>query len=475
MNILAAFIKQAQEHPNRPAIIDGRGNAISFGTLLKRSEAVAAAWSEKGVVPGDRLLLAMGLGIDLYVALAAAWRIGAVIVFPEPAMGLKGLRHAARVTAPKAYLSSGFYRLLGLALPELRAVPLRLTPADRGSDASVAVEDVSPDQHALISFTSGSTGEPKAIARSHAFLEAQNAAVASLLRPKTRREIDLVAFPVFVVANLALGLTSVLPNWNVRRHDTADAEALANHIARHGVTRALIPPSICERLLAARHTPSLSAIFTGGGPVFPSLMTRMRQGLPEADIVAVYGSTEAEPIAHLDLRDITPDDWTTMSAGGGLLTGLPVPEVSVKLIDSEIAVTGGHVNKGYLDPRQNAGNKVTIDGVVWHRTGDAGRFDDKGRLWLLGRHDARIGQLYPFPVEVSALSWPGVRRTALTSLDGRAILAIEGDQAWSNTWQQQATALGDIAVVPMPTIPLDHRHRSKVDYARLRHELNRLR
>lgn len=470
MNLIAAFVSEAARRAQQTAIIDGKGRAIAFGELSSRSACLAATWRSQGIGAGDRLLLAMGIGIELYIALAAAWRIGAVVVFPEPALGLKGLRHAARVTQPKAFLSSGFYRLLGWTVPELRALPHRLTPR-HGSTEDVAIADIGPQHPALISFTSGSTGLPKAIVRSHGFLAAQNGRVADLLRPAREGEIDLVAFPVFVVANLGLGVTSVLPNWNVRRHDAADARAIAAHMARHGVTRMLVPPSICERLAALAPMPALHAVFTGGGPVFPHLMKQLAAKLPEAEIVAVYGSTEAEPIAHLDVRDIGPDDWAAMETGAGLLAGMPIAHIKLRLIDDEIVVTGDHVNKGYLDSSQDVSNKLAIDGEIWHRTGDAGRLDAQGRLWLLGRHAARIGTLYPFPVETAAMSWQGVRRAALVDAGGRAVLVIEGVAAHQAEWQRRARAIGDIDTIRIDAIPLDRRHRSKVDYAALKRAL----
>lgn len=471
MNLIAPFVSEAGRRTSQIAIVDGKGRKITYGDLIDRSAKLAGAWRSRGIVRGDRLLLAMGLGIDIYVALAAAWRIGAVVVFPEPAMGIKGLRHAARTTQPKAFLSSGLYRLLGGMLPELRALPLRLTPHDRG-DKPADIEKLDAGHPALISFTSGSTGLPKAIVRSHGFLAAQNVCVSDLLRPSRDAEVDLVAFPVFVVANLALGVTSVLPNWNMRRQDAAKPETIAAHIRRHGITRVLVPPSICARLAELDPLPPLSAIFTGGGPVFPKLMRRLRGKLPECDIVAVYGSTEAEPIAHLRVRDISDDDWHAMDAGRGLLAGTPISQIEVRLADDEILVAGDHVNKGYLEPQHNAANKLTIGGTTWHRTGDAGYLDAQGRLWLLGRHEARVGGHYPFPAEIAAMSWPGVRRAALTGQKGRAVLAIEGDRSCQAEWHARAGGLENIEVVWIDTIPLDRRHGSKVDYTALFQKLS---
>src|SRR5690606_26479444 len=94
----------------------------------------------------------------------------------------------------------------------------------------------------------------------------------------------------------------------------------------------------------------VQAIFTGGGPVFPNLLREAARFAPDAAIHAVYGSTEAEPIAHLRMDEIAEADWSAMASGGGLLAGKPIPEISVELRDHEIFVAGEHVNRGYLDP-----------------------------------------------------------------------------------------------------------------------------
>lgn len=64
---------------------------------------------------------------------------------------------------------------------------------------------------------------------------------------------------------------------------------------------------------------------------------------------------------------------------------------------------------------------------MWHRTGDAGRVDERGGLWLLGRLERRAGGWFPFQVEVAARAWRGVVQAALVNLDGRAYLVLAGD------------------------------------------------
>lgn len=466
MNVLAPFLDKAARWSARTAIVAPGGGRISFGALAERSARLAALWRGQGIGPGDRVLVAMPLGVALYAAIAALWRLGAVVVFPEPALGLAGLRHAARVARPRAFLGAGWMRALAL-VPEIWRVPIRLGAAG-GAAGGDFVDPAGADHPALISFTSGSTGLPKAILRSHGFLGAQNACVAELLRSDDPGQTDLVAFPVFVIANLGLGICSVLPDWKPGRPDRARAEGIAQLIAAHGITRALAPPAICEILAAGPPMHGLRTVLTGGGPVFPDVMAKLADRLATRDVVAVYGSTEAEPIAHQALEGISAADWTRMRGGGGLLAGRPIAGIRLDLIDDEIVVAGDHVVRGYLDPADDAGTKLRRDGAIWHRTGDAGRLDADGRLWLLGRRSARAGRLYPFMVETAARGWPGVRQAALIPASDPPMLAISGDATRRALWAARAAELGDLRIVAVAAIPLDRRHRSKVDYAALK-------
>jgi acyl-coenzyme A synthetase/AMP-(fatty) acid ligase len=468
MNLLLPFLGHAERWSGRAAIVEAGGRSASFGDIARRSAALAAGWRRAGIGPGDRVLVAMPLGIELYAAIAGLWRLGAAIVFPEPALGLGGLRHAAAITRPKAFLTAGWYGALRFVARELLRIPLHVGIAEgRGDGADCyAAGDAHP---ALISFTSGSTGAPKGIARSHGFLAAQNACIAGFLAPKRGGEIDLVAFPVFVVANLGLGVTSVLPNWRPSRGDSVRAENLVAWMRETRVTRLLAPPSLCEIIADAEAKLELAAVFTGGGPVFPDLLMKLSGLLPKAEIVSVYGSTEAEPIAYQALAGISAEDWTAMRGGTGLLAGAPVDAIRLELVDDEIVVTGPHVNKSYLDGRGDSENKTVIDGAIWHRTGDAGRLDARGRLWLLGRRDARAGAVYPFQVEAAARLWPGVRRVALVPGSAPPLLAVEGDPSNAPTWRHEAESMG-LRIREM-RIPLDRRHRAKVDYIELQRRI----
>lgn len=441
------------DYRDRTALIDGDGVSYRFAQVHGLAQTYAAGWHAKGVRPGDRVVIAMGIGVDLYASLAALWSLGATVVLPEPAMGLAGLRTAIRATQPKFFCAAGPYIWVRF-LPELWHIKL-LSPKHACSDTP-PIPMTDAEGIALISFTSGTTGTPKAIPRSHAFLMAQWKAIAPLLQSETT-EIDLVTFPVFVLINLAEGRTSVLPNWKMSKLGAVDPNALVDWITAHKCTRALLPPALCEKLIKADDTGTLHQIFTGGGPVFPDVIQDLQRINEHLSITTVYGSTEAEPIAHAH----------HIAQGYGLFAGKPVDAVRLRIVDTEIQVAGDHVNIGYLDPARDAETKVREDDTIWHRTGDAGYLDDQGRLWLLGRVGDQVitekGMQYPFAVETAARMWPGVSRVALTEVNQLPVLVVEGNADLMDIWHARAAKFGITDVRHILSIPLDRRHSSKVD------------
>lgn len=462
-DLLGKFADAVNRFPDRAAIVNANGQSVSFLDLQRRSRALAATWAGQGITRGDRVLLAMGISSDLYASLAALWSLGATVVLPEPAMGLAGLRHAVKTAKVKAFCATGGYAWLKVFVPDLWNVP-RLKMGGTEHVAQGWTPDL--DDIALISFTSGTTGAPKAIPRSHGFLLAQNDAVAPLL-DSAAHERDLVAFPVFALINLAAGRTSVLPNWKMSRLAELTPKALHNWITAQNVTRALLPPSLCEKLGQSGPIEGFHHIFTGGGPVFPDTLDQLKTALPETAVTCVYGSTEAEPIAHLDRAHIATADFDGMREGAGLLVGQPTETTQVQIVDDEILVAGDHVNQGYLDPSHDADNKIHDGAIIWHRTGDAGRFDDTGRLWLLGRMGSDIiidaKRVFPFSIEVAVRQWDGVTACALVAKNEVPVLAIAGDGGLVQDWQTQAAQMGIKRIQHLDNIPMDRRHASKVD------------
>ena len=146
----------------------------------------------------------------------------------------------------------------------------------------------------------------------------------------------------------------------------------------------------------------------------------------------------------------------------------------MQIAPAKSSFRGDHVLSGYLDGVGNSDTKIAVGDRVWHRTGDAGYFDSRGRLWLLGRCSAKVvddsGVLYPFAVECAASDVEGVRRSALVQHRGERVLVIETDRdvplrgrRCCDVWP----GLVSCEVIAVRRIPVDHRHNAKTDLAAL--------
>ncbi|MDQ3030738.1 MAG: AMP-binding protein, partial [Actinomycetota bacterium] len=471
MNITHVLTRQATERPGCVAIVDGvgrRARRVTFAELVAQSAAAAAMLRRDGLGPGDRVLILVPMSVDLYVALIAVFRLGAVATFLDPSAGLAHVTHCCRIAGPAALIGSVKVHLLRLVSPAIRRIRRRyaigwpVPGATRWSTASTGVDqagiaDVADDAAALLTFTSGSTGQPKAAVRSHGFLAAQHDALAQAIELRAG-EVDLATLPIFALANLASGVTTLIPKADLRRPRHVKGAPILRQAQAEQATRATASPAFFERLLDAGGTGDALAgftrVYTGGAPVFPGLLERLQRAMPAARVVAVYGSTEAEPIAHVAWDAISTEDAAAMFAGAGLLAGPPVPHVRLRILPNawgtpiepmteaafesmalpagdagEIVVQGDHVLRGYLHGSGDDQTKLRVGDVVWHRTGDAGYVDGRGRLWLLGRAEARIaddrGTIYPFAVECFASRIEGISRAALVQHHGRRVLVIQ--------------------------------------------------
>jgi len=517
MNIAKILQRQARQRPDEPAIIDvhrGRDRITTFADLEASAARGAALLKACGLMAGDTALVFLPMSVELYITLMALMRLGVTAMFLDPSAGREHVARCCAIRQPNALIASPKAHLLRLVIPALRRVPHRFVfgpylpgtvPWSRSDRLTpyLPIAECTTDTPALITFTSGSTGLPKAAVRSHGFLLEQHRVLKRALH-LSAGTVDLATLPVFVLANMASGVTSLIPNADLRRPGSIKAEPVLRQIERHRPASIVASPAFIERLCdscnaAGGTMAGFRYVYTGGAPVFPDQLDRFAAVFPGADVVAVYGSTEAEPIAHIARNELSDDDMSTMSSGAGLLAGRPVREIDMRIIEAhwgtplgsldkdgflarcletgkggEIVVSGDHVLKGYLSGVGDEETKFRVDDQLWHRTGDYGYCDDRGRLWLLGRAAAIIsdsrGILHPFTVECAARSLPGVLRAALLGRGGKRILFVQSRKGEHVNAEQVLSRLGWAQldeVRLLRRIPLDKRHNAKVDYTRL--------
>ncbi|GMR17121.1 MAG: fatty acid CoA ligase family protein [Gammaproteobacteria bacterium] len=522
MNVAQGFAGICRDSGDRAALISGLGRRrrrLSFAALERQVDAARQVLVRRGLQPGDRVLLAVPLSLETYIAMLAILKAGMVIMFIDPAHGIAAMARCLRAHPPAAIAGTRAVLLLRLLLPEMRKIctlllvgrgPAAICNGRESRQALPAVPRADSDA-ALLTFTSGSTGTPKGVLRSHGFLRSQ----MQVLGPVAGHgagDIELVAMPMFVLFNLAHGVTSVLPACSVKRPERARARVLHAQLCAEQASRIVASPALLERLAdyCSGQGPMLDhlrCISTGGGPVPPGLAERLAAIAPQATIRIVYGSTEAEPIAAIDSDQVSVADQRRMHDGRGLLVGKPVAGCDLRILSEaaewgpagsrkaqflarcvadnvagEIVVAGKHVLSGYADRSRDAGTKIDIDGRCWHRTGDAGYLDSRGRLWLLGRCAAAVsgtggagGMVFPFQVEYAVSAVRGIRRAALLPLHGAGVLVLEirRRRAAAGCVRAARRIAGDAVerILVVRRIPLDKRHGAKVDYAALRAQL----
>ncbi len=548
MNIAEILREKAIESGDKDAILECRkdrfqwfktkvsaNHSVSYYQLYEKTLSIAEQFRRQGLTKGDVVLVATSMSSELYAVLLATFQIGATAMFIDIAQGAQHLDRCLSIVKPKAIVASWKFCLATLLTEKTRAIPLKFQlsggslPGFRAlchglqvAEGATAVSAVlvSDNHPALITFTSGSTGLPKAIVRSHGFLLSQLRVLSSHMSSEDElNESELVTLPIFVLANLASGVTSIIPNANLKRPGSFDEQPVIDQLEKLLPSRITASPAFLDRLCAFAIAedlmfPTIKDVFTGGGPVFPKTIDAAAKVFPNANIQTVYGSTEAEPIALTSSRLLTLEDRTKMLNGAGLLVGKPIDEIKVKIIAQpidlefhggnsiskerweeltassqvagEILVSGAHVISGYLNGQGDEETKVKVENTIWHRTGDAGYIDRLGRLWLLGRHGNRVGdnaegQLFPFQVEAVAKAQPGVSAAALVELIvsgvSKRILVIECRSRRKG--RKIATELKGLLcwahlddVVVVRKIPMDRRHNSKVVYERLTKQLH---
>lgn len=526
LNIVALFDEQARAQPDAAALLDGRHcprqpvDTHSFADLQRLSLAWADRLARSGIGPGDRVLVALRVSPSLYGLLLALWRLGAVAVLPDPSAPKRLLDNLCERLQPAAFVGIPLAHLLRLRYASVRRIPrhfavdVRLPwtsrlPLKRG-DAPDRPAWVAPaNSPALITFTSGSTSQPKAACRTHGFLRAQYRTILDTLHLQAG-DVDATTLPIFVLANLAAGVSTLLPPGDIARPGAIDPVPVLQAMRACGVTRASGSPAFFRQLcegLTETASPELKHLHTGGAPVTPRMMLDYaRLMAPHCGVTAVYGSTEAEPIAELSAMELDDPALAGPEAGYGLPAGRPVAAVELRLLAvtdtpppfrlsatelaarcvepgeiGEITVSGAHVLDGYLDGVGDEQTKLEVDGVRWHRTGDAGYLDATGRLWLVGRVSAGVTvngeRLYPFQLEYPLCAHPGVAAAALLSHQGEPCLVIQ-PEADDTLDVEQLTSFLPRGWPPqglrlVKRIPLDRRHNAKIDYGALKALLNR--
>ncbi len=446
-------------YADRVAIIDG-DRSVSYRELLLWRNRIANALIAAGVQKGDRVGLLMPNCLEFIPVQQGVWAAGAVLVQMPTRAAADGFRsNLAQTDASVLVYHAKFEESVALirdSLPKLQTL-IRVGDADEAAvdaiDFTSAVDaapdmrsDIVIDEHdeAYVLFTSGSTGEPKGVVNSH-FTWSHYAIAAGLEIGDIRfGEVFAHGAPlthfsqIFVIPTFIRGGTNVmLPGLEV--------ETLLTNIERHRVTATAVVPTIIYLLLdhpalSRFDIASLNTVVYAGAPMSPE---RLRQALDKFGpiFIQTYAGTEQGYVSclrkheHLAGDDESQQDWISRLASAGR----PMFTVQVSIRDDDDnPLPVGEVGEicshqlgqmlGYLDPERNA---ETLRGG-WVHTGDIGRLDEDGYLYLVDRKKDMVVSggfnVFPRQVEDVLCTHPTVAQAAVIGVPhdkwGEAVLAV---------------------------------------------------
>ena len=537
LNIADRLRISAQAVPHQRAVVfpeardkAGRGawTHLTFRELDNEADAIARGLMEIGVRPGHRIVLMVRPSIEFIALTFGIFRTGAICTLIDPGMGKKSVLkcldevdpdgfvaippvHIVRKLMPWRYRNARFNVIVGPKSARLKCVSYRELLTS-GQSSTVPLPETSSTDSAAIIFTSGSTGPPKGVLYEHGMFDAQVDLIRQHYGPEPG-EIDLPGFPLFALFNLAMQITTVIPDMDPTRPAHVNPERILEAIRTQGVTQSYGSPALWNRVgrYCEEHQiqlPTLRRVLSAGAPVPIHVLKRMTKALsPAADIFTPYGATECLPVASIGGRAVLNETAALTAAGKGTCIGTIFDGMQVRIIqtsfetleDIRLAITlpagqiGEIIVKGPVATRQyfrrdaaTAGAKIKDADSFWHRMGDVGYFDDQGRLWFCGRKAhivfAAEGPMYSVCCEAIFNQHPAIYRSALVGVGIRGqqtpvIVAEPEEGQFPATTADRARLKDELLhlaqanpltsrirqILFHPSLPVDTRHNVKIN------------
>ncbi len=302
-NFHSLIAVSAQRAPNARAVRWPPATDLTFGQLAERVDAARQQLARQGVRPGHVCTLAIPVSASAVVALLALLAEGAVVLLPPAGLRLGQWNRIRKNCSVRTIVTEQHPSLKVRVLGLLFGIKLiRVDPFEKTATATVSAPHLVPEnQSALITFSSGSTGRPRPIYRSHGVLAHQHRALLHHF-PAQAGSTDFPLFPNVLLHNLAAGIGTVLPDIPDFRLEQLQPERIIAQLQSENVRTLTGNVFYFNRLLAYAEVQSMvfagvAAVGVGGSPVPERLLVRLQATFPAATIYVIYGSSEAEPIA----------------------------------------------------------------------------------------------------------------------------------------------------------------------------------
>ncbi len=437
-NNLASIL---DSHPDSATAILSRGVATTYGELRAKVASMRGALDGLGVGRGDRVALLCGNTLEFVVSYFACLGRGIVCVPLNPTAPAPELQRELAVVGARAVVvapsAAGAWSSVDRgALPNLAHViaatgdlPGALHFADLLAHSPAPVIDVDADHLAVMLFTSGTAGSPKAAMLSHGNLLANLDQLATV-RKLDGTDVVYGVLPLFHIFGLNVVLAySLMRGSTIVLIERFDPMTAVETIRDRNVT---LIPGAPPLWMAFEQMPNLpkdtfARVRTAltGAAKMPEHTTRSLYERFGLLVTEGYGLTECSPVVTTT-TDV--DRETALTKIGSI--GRVLPGVEVRIVDEkgddvlrgdsgEIWVRGPNVFRGYFEDEQATARALTPDG--WLRTGDVAVIDDDGFLFLVDRAKDLIivsgFNVYPAEVEEAILEHPAVAQAAAVGVE----------------------------------------------------------
>jgi len=321
------------------------------------------------------------------------------------------------------------------------------------------VRDLVKDHPAFVVFSSGTTGKPKGVIRSHSFMQNIYDVFSELEDQSAFRGPDLIIFPNVALFHLATGRGSVLVP---QRWSKKNLFALVKLVNRFSPPTLSSGPAFFKRLIdmdLLSEFKSLKRIVLGGALTDNWIVEELIRTFPDAEYKHLYGGSEAEPVTMIDarlaLKKSQEKGYFQMTCLGEI-----IPQIKPKFKDDDILwVSGPNVSEEYVgDPSLNLGIKERDEeGRLWHCMGDRLKHSE-GYLWFAGRESQRPED---FELEQKIYSRLKSSKSFLhRSASGSLCLIGEGIKKHSTELKEVFPQIDDFFD---SKIKRDHRHRARIN------------
>ncbi len=463
MNCLNRYLNNKDCQSDKPAIIFYKGlssldKATSFKDLHNNSIKAQKHLLSKGYKTGDILLLFEQPSANLYAYILGALGLGIKLMIIEPWMKANNINALMRRTPPKGVITGTLGKLVLLKSKEFRSIKHKFSSSSLESiklnkNDSLEVLDVEEDFHAILTFTTGTTGEPKGVHRKHQYLVDQAEILSKYVSYDKANKLDLTVFTNVVLLNITLGKGSMIipSSW-----DKKILKSLDKLPEEFKVDTSACGPNFLERLIKNTHNIDLDFLFVGGALGDNKLYKKALNKWPNTKMTLLYGSTEAEPVSMIDL-----DTAVKLSEKNNyfqtLYLGEPIKEITLKTKEEILWVSGMHVSPMYEnDPIANKKNKELIDGVTWHNMGDKIHTTAEGLLYQ-GR-DFQSGE--EFQTEQGVYNITQSSHSFIKNEEG--VLTLYGESVLEHKEEIQ-NKFPSIKNIINRKIIRDPRHRARID------------